>query len=158
MVLGNPTFTSWTDLSALAYSMTFAHSEISSGEAALHLETTNWTDWIEISNPSADEQTAIDTITATYDGYIRAIKIVTTAVTDFADGNYFGACFYHDMDSISCVAYSYDSNTTTYIEKQTYDNLYGWTTYNDQVGDLITDKTDVTEGDYPGIDNFYLTS
>ena len=125
MVLGDPTFTSWSDLDTLPYTMYFTHSEITSGKAALHLETTNWTDWIEKANPSADEQAAIDTITATYDGYMRALWIETGAGSDFADGEYFGACFYRDSDSLSCLAYMYDSNSLTYVEKQTYDNLYG---------------------------------
>ena len=75
---------------------------------------------------------------------MRAIWIETGASSDFGDGEYFGACFYRDNDSLSCLAYMYDSNSSSYVEKQTYDNLYGTPIYDDQVGDLISDKTDVT--------------
>ena len=124
MTLGNPTFTAWTTLTNDNNVMTFSHSEISAGKALLYLEDTNWTDWTAPSTPTADQQADIDTILATYDGYVRSVEITTNMSTDFGDGEWFGACFYKYPEALSCIAYQYTLATTTYTAFHKYVDMY----------------------------------
>ena len=142
--LGNPTFTAWTEmLTNGEIPMGWINSFNTNSFACLYLETTYWENWINVSTPSADQESDLEKVLSVYDGYTRALFIATGKSDDseFTDDTNFGACFYIEDDSISCVWANY--NTGTYTTNQTYKNLYDGG-YGDIVGAAASDYSDVT--------------
>ena len=64
----------------------------------------------------------MDRITGTYDGYMRGFKIITNATEDYANGEWYGLCFFHRDMALSCVGYMYNDTYTAYEELTYYDD------------------------------------